>query len=125
MMGNAAGAFEKRASQTKVDKASLILTQEENFMKLLKKYREDIAEIESMMQSLRAEREEFYLHKLPAIRKELEMDEVSEDVRAEWLNSVQQNIEKSFRISESLISHYVTKNLDEFKEQLQEALDRI
>ena len=41
------------------------------------------------MQSLRAERLAFYNEQLPAIRQEMEMDEVSPEVRAQWMDEMQ------------------------------------
>ena len=94
-------------------------------MRLLRVYREDIEAIENLMKSLRAEREEFYLKQLPAIRAELEADEVQPEIRTEWLSMMQQNMEKSFQISEKLISHYITKNFSEFEAKLQEVMGQV
>ena len=91
-------------------------------MELLRRYKEEIREIENMMQALREERIHFYKEELPTIRKEMEMDEVLPEIRSQWLATLQTNMEKSFKISEGLIDHYVTKNLDEFKNALQQEI---
>lgn len=99
---------------------------EEHYMKLLKNYKSEIAGIESMMHNLRKERETFYSSTLPEIERKIREDEVlSEDSIETWILELRSNIERSFQISEELISHYVTSNLNEFKEKMQESLDRI
>ena len=65
------------------------------------------------------------MEQLPTIQKEMELDEVSPEIRAQWLEEVQVNMEKSFKISETLIEHYVTKNLEEFKNALQQAVGTV
>ena len=117
--------FSKKGTVSKMNTAETVISCEERFMKLLRVYRIDIEEIENMMKELRAERENFYMIQLPAIRKELAMDEVSPEIRAEWLSEMQKNVEKSFQISEKLISHYVTKNLNEFETKLRESMGQV
>ena len=55
----------------------------------------------------------------------MEDDVLSNDCKAEWLTELQANVERSFQISESLIQHYITKNLDEFRQELREATKRV
>ena len=122
------GSFEslKRvSSDKKMNRAETLIAYEKSYMELLRRYKEEIQNIESMMQSLRAERLAFYNEQLPAIRQEMEMDEVSPEVRAQWMDEMQVNMEKSLKISEALIEHYVTKNLEEFKNDLQEAVGMV
>ena len=95
---------------------------EENYMKILKRYSDEISYIENMLKDLRNERADFYVNQLPLIRKELEKDDVSDENKKRWIEEVQANIERSFKISESLIEHYVTKNLEEFKRELQKEI---
>ena len=95
---------------------------EKCYMELLKRYKNEIQEIENMMRDLREERTQFYKEQLPAIQKEMEMDEVSPEIRSQWLAELQTNVERSFKISETLIDHYVTKNLEEFKTALQQGI---
>lgn len=121
-MGSLMGAYHKIPPEKSFDKAETILAYEESYMKLLKRYKDEIDHIEMMMKELREERTDFYLNKLPAIRQELENDDVSIENRSKWIEEVQANVERSFKISEQLIDHYVTKNLDEFKQALQQNL---
>lgn len=112
-------------SDKKINTAEALVAYEKSYMELLKRYKDEIQNIESMMQGLRAERLQFYNEQLPAIQKEMELDEVSPEIRAQWLEEVQTNMEKSFKISETLIEHYVTKNLEEFKNALQQAVGMV
>lgn len=100
-MGDLFGAFQKVSPQNKNNSFDQIAAYEEYYMKLLKRYQGDIQNIEEMMENLRKERKDFYLKELQA------------------------NVERSFQISESLIQHYITKNLDEFRQELREATKRV
>ena len=121
-MGSLAGAYNKIAPEKRQNKAELITAYEENYMKILKRYANEISYIENMLKDLRNERADFYVNQLPLIRKELEKDDVSDENKKRWIEEVQGNIERSFKISESLIEHYVTKNLEEFKRELQKEI---
>lgn len=114
--------FKKVPSAKKVNNADSLIAYEKSYMDLLKRYKDEIQEIEMMMKNLRDERIVFYTERLPEIQKEMQIDEVSPEIRAQWLEKLQANMEKSFKISETLIEHYVTKNLDEFKSALQQAM---
>ena len=52
-------------------------------------------------------------------------DEVSAEQQQEWLTMLHDNMERSFQISESLIQHYITKNLEEFKLALEQERDKV
>ena len=59
------------------------------------------------------------------IRTEMNRDEVSAEQQQEWLTMLHDNMERSFQISESLIQHYITKNLEEFKLALEKERDKV
>ena len=108
------------------EKLEAIIAYEEAYMKLIRSYKNEIAEIQNMMCQLRQEREEFYNSKLPEIEKRIKEDEVLSNVAKEkWLTELHDNVEKSFTISEKLISHYVTSNLEEFKSKMQSILNKV
>ena len=109
--------FEKKSNRLEV-----LIEYENCYMKLLKRYENEIHEIENMMCALREERNRFYMEQLPAIEKAMEMDEVSPEIRSQWLAELRKNVEKSFKISEELIEHYVTRNLTEFKTAMQQEI---
>lgn len=121
-MGDILANFQKVKPQKSVITADTILAYEEAYMRLLRRYKDDIDAIESMMRELRDERQKFYTEKFPAIRRELENDDVAPEIRSQWIAEIQANIEKSFHISEMLIEHYITKNLDDFKRELEHSL---
>ena len=98
---------------------------EEHYMKLLKHYLSEIQSIEKMLEDIRRERESFFQKTLPEIRTEMNRDEVSAEQQQEWLTMLHDNMERSFQISESLIQHYITKNLEEFKLALEKERDKV
>ena len=75
-MGSLAGAYNKIAPEKRQNKAELITTYEENYMKILKRYAYEISYIENMLKDLRNERADFYVNQLPLIRNVLEKDEI-------------------------------------------------
>lgn len=117
--------FQKVDPQNRNLTADTILSYEEAHMKLVKNYSNEIQTIAGMMEQLRKEREIFYLHKLPEIKAAMEKDEVSASIQEQWLVELQENMERSYKISESLIQHYVTENLAEFRKKLQEVTDQL
>ena len=124
-MGDMLSNFQKVKTNKQNLTADSILAYEEAYMKLLKKYKDEIAGIEEMMEQVRRERETFYLQKMPEIKAAMEQDEVSPEIQQQWLSEIQENTEKSLRISESLIQHYVTEHLEEFTRKLKETAGRI
>ena len=117
--------FQKVDPQNRNLTADTILSYEEAHMKLVKNYSNEIQTIAGMMEQLRKEREDFYLNKLPEIKSAMVRDEVSTSIQEQWLVELQENMERSFQISESLIQHYVTDNLAEFRKKLQEIADQV
>ena len=125
-MSDIFGQFQSISSKSKRADFDDISAYEEHYMKLLKKYQPEIQRIEEMMQNLRRERQEFYTQTLPAVKKSMDEDYVlSNECKEQWIQELQENMEKSFPISESLIQHYVTKNLEEFKQALREAMSKV
>lgn len=121
-MGDIFGAFQSVKPESRNKSFDDINAYEEHYMKLLKNYSNEISQIEQMMKDLRDERINFYTKQLPEIQKAMDKDEVlSEENKSDWLKVLQENMEKSFEISEALINHYVTKNLEEFKRELRKA----
>ena len=103
-----------------------LIAYEEHYMKLLRSYKAEIDGIQSMMSQLRQERKDFYESKLPEIEKTIMEDEVlSKEAKTKWIMELRDNVEKSLAISESLISHYVTSNLEEFKRKMQSIIDKV
>lgn len=103
-----------------------IAAYEEHYMKLIKKYQPEIQAIADMMKSIRQERADFYEKLLPAIEKTMSDDNVmSNEAKMEWLSELRNCTEKSLEISEQLVNHYYTKNLEEFKNALQGAREGI
>lgn len=125
-MSNLLGNFQNVSSKNKRTDFDDIAAYEEHYMKLLKMYQPEIQHIEEMLESLREERMSFYQNQLPAIKKAMHDDDVlSEECKAQWIRTLQENMEKSFQTSESLIQHYVTKNLEEFRIALKDASNKV
>lgn len=114
--------LKKIPPEKKLNRPEALMAYEKTYMELLKRYKDEIREIENMMHDIREERTCFYKKQLPEIEREMEMDEVAPEIRSQWLIELQTNVEKSFKISEELIAHYVTKNLEEFKHALQQEI---
>lgn len=125
-MGDLFNPFTPVNPEYKSEKLDTLIAYEEHYMKLLRNFKAEIADIESMMTQLRQEREAFYSSKLPEIEKSIKADEVlSDEAKQKWITELRANVEKSFAISESLISHYVTSNLEEFKRKMESIIDKV
>lgn len=125
-MGDLFSQFSPVNSEYKDDKLEALIAYEEHYMKLLRNYKNEIADIELMMEQLRKEREEFYYEKLPKIESAINEDQVlSVKAKEKWILELRTNMEKSFTISESLIAHYVTSNIDEFKRKMQLEISKV
>ena len=125
-MGDLFNPFTPVNPEYKSENLESLIAYEEHYMKLLRSYKAEIAEIESMMSQLRQERVDFYSSKLPEIEKSIMDDDVlSEEAKKKWITELRANVEKSFAISESLISHYVTSNLEEFRNRMQSMIDKV
>ena len=125
-MGDLFGQYKPVSSEYDNKKIETLAAYEEHYMRLLRNYKNEIKEIEDMMSALRAEREQFYSETLPEIERGIREDKVlSADAAELWISELRGNMERSFAISEQLISHYVTSNLQEFKAKMKKALDRV
>lgn len=125
-MGELFGQYTKVAEEYQRSDLEALCQYEEHYMRLVRNYAAEIQTIQSMMESLRREREEFYQKTLPETERQIQGDNVlSAEAKAEWIGEFRANMENSFRISEELISHYVTANLKEFKQLLQNAVDKV
>ena len=125
-MGDLFNQFTPVNSEYKSEKLDALIAYEEHYHKLLRNFKAEIADIESMMTQLRQEREVFYSSKLTKKKKTIKEDEVfSDEAKQKWIMELRANVEKSFAISESLISHYVTSNLEEFKRKMESIIDKV
>lgn len=125
-MGDLFGEYTCVPNEYKRSNLEAIAQYEEHYMKLVRNYKGEIQAIETMMENLRKERQTFYQSTLPAIEKQIQEDGVlSEEAKHLWITELRLNMENSFRISEDLISHYITSNLAEFKQKLTEAVDKV
>ena len=99
---------------------------EEHFAELLKAYAPEIAKMEEMLRELRMERLQFYEKEFVEIQKRINEDPVlSEKAKEQWISELRANMEKSFQISEELLSYYVTTNKADFRKKMEEALKRL
>ncbi|MCM1529134.1 MAG: hypothetical protein NC093_03975 [Alistipes sp.] len=125
-MGDLFNQFSPVNPEYQSEKFEKLIAYEELYMKLLRNYKTEIAEIQNMMLQLRQEREEFYRTKLPIIEQSIRADDVlSDTAKKNWIIELRTNVEKSFEISETLISHYVTSNLEEFKSKMQAMINKV
>lgn len=93
-------------------------------MKLVRKYKGEIEFINDLLKNYRAEQEKFYGEILPYINDKLKAEAVSDDVREICLKDLQQNIQRSFVLSEKVITHYLTQKIEDFSNTINETLER-
>lgn len=125
-MGELFGQYTKVAEEYKREDFEAICQYEEHYMRLLKHYAGEIRMIQEMLEALRKERKEFIQKTLPETERQIQEDKIlSDEAKVQWIEEFHTNMESSFRISEQLIYHYVTANLEEFEEKLKKARDKV
>lgn len=125
-MGDLFGQYTKVPPEYQQDNLETLCQYEEHYMRLVRNYAGEIREIQTMMENLRKERERFYRKILPETERKIQADEVlSPEAKKQWIEEFRTNMENSFRISEELISHYVTSNLNEFKDKMKKIVDKV
>ena len=98
----------------------MIFDYEEHYMRLVKSYREEIKFINDLHTTHTREVKNFYENDLPTIIKKLEAEPIADDVRREWLNHLEEHMDKSFKMSGHFIDVLTTKKVEEFNAALRE-----
>ncbi len=111
------GGGKPRHSDTTVQ---VIFDYEEHYMRLVKSYREEIKFINDLHTTHTREVKNFYENDLPTIIKKLEAEPIADDVRHEWLNHLEEHMDKSFKMSGHFIDVLTTKKVEEFNATLRE-----
>lgn len=106
-------------------KIQAIYESQEHYFKLLKKYKDEIAFIENMLEGYRQERKEFMLNELPAISVKLKEEGVADDIRVDWLSKLEKDMENSFALSELVLREFVGKKIEDFNEIIQRRIQEI
>ena len=107
------------------ERADMVLEYVKCYHKILREYMPEIEAIEEMLKKLRQEQQKFRKD-LQDIEQSMKNDDVlSWKTKEKWLEQYCGNMEESFRISNSLICHYISKNLEEFEEAIKEAVDKV
>ena len=122
-MDNRGSAFDKfrRNSPARSDPtAQMLFDYEEHYMRLVKSYRSEIEFINDMHTTHTREVKNFYANDLPAIQKKLAAEPIADDVRREWLNHLEEHMDKSFKMSGHFIDILTTKKVEEFNAALRE-----
>lgn len=97
---------------------------EKAYMELVKLHGPEIEFIEKLINEYRAEQEKFYNESLPQVIEKLSVDIGIDDfLKRNWIERFVENMNRSFALSEQLISTYVTKSTEEFRMELKEKLD--
>lgn len=118
--------FDDVSPKRKEPSIQVLYDYEKHYMELVKKYASEIQMIVDMLHDFRKEQEIFYKETLPVIIEKLNQDDgIDEDMKKTWLKRLTTNIDRSFGLSETLINDYVTKNIDEFKAEVNETLKKL
>lgn len=98
---------------------------EKHYMELIRQHKNEIVFIENMLKDYRQENIDFFNNQLSKISQKLDAEHIDKDVKNAWLKRLEENMNRSFAISEKLITDYTTKKLDEFKTIANEKLRSI
>lgn len=98
---------------------------EKHYMELIRQHKNEIIFIENMLKDYRQENIDFFNNQLSRISQKLDAEHINKDMKNAWLKRLEENMNRSFAISEKLITDYTTKKLDEFKTIASEKLRSI
>lgn len=98
---------------------------EKHYMELIKQHKNEIVFIENMLKDYRQKNIDFFNNQLSRISQKLDAEHIDKDMKNAWLKRLEENMNRSFAISEKLITDYTTKKLDEFKTIANEKLRSI
>ena len=98
---------------------------EKHYMELIKQHKNEIVFIENMLKDYRQENIDFFNNQLSRISQKLDAEHINKDMKNAWLKRLEENMNRSFAVSEKLITDYTTKKLDEFKTIANEKLRSI
>lgn len=98
---------------------------EKHYMELIRQHKNEIIFIENMLKDYRQENIDFFNNQLSRISQKLDAEHINKDMKNAWLKRLEENMNRSFAISEKLITDYTTKKLDEFKTIANEKLRSI
>lgn len=118
-MGNIFGSDTVRLDG--LESEQRIMEREKFYMGLVHDYMNELVFLSSILEKTRNERVEFFKDTLPKIKKFIESDGVSDTIAEEWLRALEENMRNSFNMSDELIRHYFTKNLEEFMKKYEES----
>ena len=98
---------------------------EKHYMELIRQHKNEIVFIENMLKDYRQENIDFFNNQLSKISQKLDAEHIDKDMKNACLKRLEENMNRSFAISEKLITDYTTKKLDEFKTIANEKLRSI
>ena len=98
---------------------------EKHYMELIRQHKNEIIFIENILKDYRQENIDFFNNQLSRISQKLDAEHINKDMKNAWLKRLEENMNRSFAISEKLITDYTTKKLDEFKTIANEKLRSI
>lgn len=118
--------FDDVSPKRKEPSIQVLYDYEKHYMELVKKYASEIKMVADMLRDFRKEQEIFYKETLPEIIQKLNQDAgIDEEMRNVWLKRLTTNMDRSFGLSETLINDYITKNVDEFKAEVNETIKKL
>lgn len=117
--------FEDISSRKQEPTLQVLYDYEKHYMELIRQHKNEIVFIENMLKDYRQENIDFFNNQLSKISQKLDAEHIDKDMKNAWLKRLEENMNRSFAISEKLITDYTTKKLDEFKTIANEKLRSI
>lgn len=122
---NVFSVFDDISPRKREPSIQVLYEYEKHYMELLKRYSGEITFIEQMLQHFREEQITFFKETLPEISDKLDREFIDANLKKVWLERLAINMDRSFSLSETLITDYTTKKLNEFKAAVDEKLRNV
>lgn len=115
--------FDEISPNKKNKTLQVLLDYQGSYMKLLQKYQSEVQFIQDLINKNQAELNKLYSVTIPEISQKLSEDiAIDNEMKILWLKKFENNMTRSFELSQRLIDDFAVKKLDEFRKEAEEML---
>lgn len=116
--------FDDDSPKIKNTEIEQIYENQRHYLKLIKNYKEEIKFIYELQKNLRDEQIKFCDEIFPAISEKFEKNiAIDEEIKKMCLQDLYENMQRSFSLSDSIITAFITKKLEEFDQEVKKILN--
>ena len=116
--------FDDDSPKIKNTEKEQVYENQRHYLKLIKNYKEEIKFIYDLQKNLREEQIKFCDEIFPAISEKFEKNiAIDKEIKKMCLHDLCENVKRSFSLSESIITEFITKKLEELDQEVKKILN--